>query len=126
MMNFIVENRITQPKHIEALYSKLPEGARLAIDKRDAEIVSCSRSLVPVLRVAAAMKTGDDEQRVFGHDVKQRIREFPDARAAQAPERHRERKLKGVVGHAGHGAVNLKPEATTKPGGFRLIPILRV
>ena len=36
MINFIVEDRITRPKHIEALYEKLPEAARDAIEKRDA------------------------------------------------------------------------------------------
>ncbi len=35
MMNFIIEDRISRPKHIEALYSKLPEGARNAISQRD-------------------------------------------------------------------------------------------
>lgn len=36
MLNFIVEDRITRPKQVAALYAKLPEGARQAIDKRDA------------------------------------------------------------------------------------------
>ena len=36
MVNFIVEDRITRPKHIESLYSQLPEAARAAIEKRDA------------------------------------------------------------------------------------------
>ena len=35
MINFIIENRITQPKHIEMLYGKLPVGAREAVNKRD-------------------------------------------------------------------------------------------
>ncbi len=35
MMNFIIEDRISRPKHIEALYSQLPEGARNAISQRD-------------------------------------------------------------------------------------------
>lgn len=35
MINFIVEDRITQPKDIETLYSKIPESARQAIDQRD-------------------------------------------------------------------------------------------
>jgi hypothetical protein len=35
MINFIVEDRITRPNEIEALYSGLPEGARDAIDRRD-------------------------------------------------------------------------------------------
>ncbi|TFW72943.1 hypothetical protein C3Y98_00865 [Methylotenera oryzisoli] len=36
MLNFIVEDRITRPKHIASLYSQLPEEARNAIEKRDA------------------------------------------------------------------------------------------
>ena len=35
MINFIVQDRITHPKEIEALYEELPVGAREAIDKRD-------------------------------------------------------------------------------------------
>ncbi|MEC7547402.1 MAG: DUF4145 domain-containing protein [Pseudomonadota bacterium] len=35
MINFIVDDRISRPKHIQALYEKLPEGARNAIEKRD-------------------------------------------------------------------------------------------
>lgn len=35
MINFIVEDRITRPKEIEALYEQLPEGARDAIARRD-------------------------------------------------------------------------------------------
>ncbi len=35
MMNLIVEERISRPKHIQSLYDKLPEGARKAIEKRD-------------------------------------------------------------------------------------------
>ncbi|EXI87718.1 MAG: hypothetical protein AW12_02026 [Candidatus Accumulibacter sp. BA-94] len=36
MINFIVEDRITRPRHIAALYGKLPEATRSAIEKRDA------------------------------------------------------------------------------------------
>lgn len=36
MVNAIVDNRITQPKRMADLYGKLPEGARSAIEKRDA------------------------------------------------------------------------------------------
>jgi len=36
MMNFIVEDRIAKPKQIQALYARLPEGARNAIEARDA------------------------------------------------------------------------------------------
>jgi Domain of unknown function (DUF4145) len=36
VMNYIVDQRIAQPKRLEALYDKLPEGAREAIAKRDA------------------------------------------------------------------------------------------
>ena len=35
MLNFIIEDRISRPKHIQALYDKLPEGARKAIATRD-------------------------------------------------------------------------------------------
>ncbi len=35
MMNFIIEDRISRPKHIQALYDQLPDGARKAIEKRD-------------------------------------------------------------------------------------------
>jgi hypothetical protein len=35
MMNFIIEDRIARPKQIQALYGKLPEGARNAIESRD-------------------------------------------------------------------------------------------
>lgn len=37
MINFIVEDRISQPKHIQSLYEKLPKSARDAIEKRDKE-----------------------------------------------------------------------------------------
>jgi len=36
MINFIVDDRITKPKKISALYSVLPEGALKAVEKRDA------------------------------------------------------------------------------------------
>ena len=35
MINFIVDDRISRPKEIAALYMKLPEKARAAIEKRD-------------------------------------------------------------------------------------------
>jgi hypothetical protein len=35
MINFIVEDRIAKPREIEALYSRLPENAREAIQQRD-------------------------------------------------------------------------------------------
>lgn len=35
MMNFIVDDRISRPKQIEDFYSRLPEGARSAIESRD-------------------------------------------------------------------------------------------
>ena len=35
MINFIVEDRITRPKEVADLYSKLPETSRKAIEKRD-------------------------------------------------------------------------------------------
>lgn len=36
MINFIVADRIARPKEIQALYAQLPQGARDAIEKRDA------------------------------------------------------------------------------------------
>ena len=35
MINFIIEDRITRPKHVHALYQQLPEASRAAIEKRD-------------------------------------------------------------------------------------------
>lgn len=35
LVNFIVEDRIARPKQIDALYAKLPEGARKQIEERD-------------------------------------------------------------------------------------------
>lgn len=37
MINFIVEDRVSRPKHIQSLYEKLPSGARGAIEKRDSK-----------------------------------------------------------------------------------------
>lgn len=38
MINFIVQDRITKPKEIQALYDRLPENAKKAIQKRDSNI----------------------------------------------------------------------------------------
>lgn len=35
MLNYIVEDRISRPRHIESLYNQLPDGARKAIENRD-------------------------------------------------------------------------------------------
>ncbi|KAA6103344.1 MULTISPECIES: DUF4145 domain-containing protein [unclassified Pantoea] len=35
LVNFIVDNQITQPKQLDAMYGSLPEGARAGIQKRD-------------------------------------------------------------------------------------------
>jgi len=35
LMNLIVEKTISEPKHVDAVYAMLPEGARNAIDRRD-------------------------------------------------------------------------------------------
>ncbi len=43
MINFIVEDRITRPQQIAALYGQLPENARVAIEKRDA-LPQCKQS----------------------------------------------------------------------------------
>jgi hypothetical protein len=37
LINAIVEERIARPKALEALYQRLPEGARKAIEKRDGQ-----------------------------------------------------------------------------------------
>jgi hypothetical protein len=37
LLNFIVEDRIARPKKLDALYGGLPEGARAAIEQRDAK-----------------------------------------------------------------------------------------
>ncbi|NVO05159.1 MAG: DUF4145 domain-containing protein [Rhodoferax sp.] len=35
LVNLIVENQITQPKHVANLFSSLPDGAKNAVSKRD-------------------------------------------------------------------------------------------
>jgi hypothetical protein len=35
LVNLIVEDRISKPRKVQALFSRLPKGAREAIDKRD-------------------------------------------------------------------------------------------
>lgn len=37
LVNMIVDNQITQPKHVEALFDTLPERAKVAIEKRDTQ-----------------------------------------------------------------------------------------
>lgn len=37
MINFIIEDRISRPKHIQSLYNKLPDDARKAVEKRDGD-----------------------------------------------------------------------------------------
>jgi hypothetical protein len=44
MMNFIVEDRITRPKQITALYDQLPADARKAIEDRDTRKPGSSKS----------------------------------------------------------------------------------
>jgi hypothetical protein len=36
LVNLIAERMISQPKHIEAMYSRLPESKRKEIERRDA------------------------------------------------------------------------------------------
>jgi len=36
LVNLIAENRISQPKHVAEMFGALPEGARKAIERRDA------------------------------------------------------------------------------------------
>jgi hypothetical protein len=36
LINFIVEDRVSRPKQIQALFDNLPEGAREHIERRDA------------------------------------------------------------------------------------------
>jgi len=35
LVNLIVENQISQPKHVANLFSSLPDGAKNAVNKRD-------------------------------------------------------------------------------------------
>jgi hypothetical protein len=35
LLNFIVDDRISRPRQIQALYEKLPQNARAAVEKRD-------------------------------------------------------------------------------------------
>jgi hypothetical protein len=35
LINLIVENMISQPKHVDEVYASLPEAARKAIENRD-------------------------------------------------------------------------------------------
>lgn len=37
LINLIVDKTISEPKHVEEMYSSLPDGARIAIEKRDSE-----------------------------------------------------------------------------------------
>jgi len=37
LVNLIAETMISQPKHIDAMYERLPESKRQAIEKRDAK-----------------------------------------------------------------------------------------
>jgi hypothetical protein len=37
LVNFITEDRITRPRQIQGLYNQLPEGAKIAIEKRDGQ-----------------------------------------------------------------------------------------
>jgi len=36
LINFVVEDRLTRPKQVAAMYAALPDGARAAVEKRDA------------------------------------------------------------------------------------------
>ena len=35
LINMIVENQITQPKHVEEIFGELPAGALAAVERRD-------------------------------------------------------------------------------------------
>jgi len=37
LINLIVDNRIAQPKRVEAIFGKLPQGSRDAIERRGGE-----------------------------------------------------------------------------------------
>jgi hypothetical protein len=37
LVNLIVENQITQPRHVSELFSELPEGVKDAVEKRDSK-----------------------------------------------------------------------------------------
>lgn len=47
LVNLIADIMVTQPKHIDAMFQGLPEGARKAIEKRDAPKQIEERELTP-------------------------------------------------------------------------------
>jgi hypothetical protein len=39
LINLIIDNQISQPKQVSALFDALPEGAKLAVERRDTKII---------------------------------------------------------------------------------------
>jgi hypothetical protein len=71
---------------------------------------------LPVQRIAAAMKTRDDEEGVAVNTKKQHIRKLVDPSPAQRLEY--EGKLQRFGDHPLNSTINLYAKTTTQPGGF--------
>ena len=69
-----------------------------------------SNPLLPVARIAAAVKTGNDEEGIGFNEKKERVGKFLRSRAPQGLEDNG--KLSEIVGHALDGAVNFGAKAT--------------
>jgi hypothetical protein len=69
-----------------------------------------SNPLLPVARIAAAVKTGNDEEGIGFNEKKERVGKFLRSLAPQSLEDNG--KLSRIVGHALDGAVNFGAKAT--------------
>lgn len=68
-----------------------------------------SNPLLPVARIAAAVKTGNDEEGIGFDEKKERVGKFLCAGATDDLEDHGE--LPRVIGHALHDAVDFSAKA---------------